>query len=141
MLRVETNYKRKDDAVNNEDLDQNLNEEPNRPTKNREDFIKSLFKPPALVDESDEVSINEEVDETDSKWTQNEKLPEFIPYNVIATASVPSHSGPGRNYPMEWPTRIGEIFTVFETEQRGKIIWGRVSDTRWVILNFTRREH
>ena len=65
MLRVETNYKRKDDAVNNEDLDQNLNEESKRPTKNREDFIKSLFKPPALVDESDEVSINEEVDETD----------------------------------------------------------------------------
>lgn len=138
MLLVETNYKRKDDAVNNEDLDQNLNEESNRPTKNREDFIKSLFKPPALVDE---VSTNEEVDEIDSKWNQIETVPEFIPYNVIATASVPSHSGPGRNYPMEWPTRIGEIFTVFETEQRGKITWGRVSDTRWVLLNFTRREH
>lgn len=138
MLLVETNYKRKDDAVNNEDLDQNVNEESNRPTKNREDFIKSLFKPPALVDE---ISTNEEVDEVDSKWNQIETVPEFIPYNVIATASVPSHSGPGRNYPMEWPTRIGEIFTVFETEQRGKITWGRVSDTRWVILNFTRREH
>jgi hypothetical protein len=141
MLLVGTNYKRKDDAVNNEDLDQNLNKDSNRPTKNREDFIKSLFKPPALVDESDEVFTNDKVDESDSKWNQNEKLPEFIPYNVRAIASVPSHAGPGRNYPMEWPTMIGEIFTVFETEQRGKITWGRVSDTRWVILNFTRREH
>lgn len=106
----------------------------NKEQKDNFENRNSFFKPPAIIDPQDEIE--------EDGWSKEPieiEEPIFASYKVRATFGISCYSGPGTENTIVKRAKVGDIFTVLEMEQHGKLLWGKVADEMWIPLNFTKR--